>query len=124
MKKISAVVLITILMAGIFKDGFIYLSFKINQSQIIKILCVNKGKPEMKCNGKCHLKTQLEENEKEKKESPYSVPSENKQVIVWLIETTDSSDQLKNNKSNSISIEDHFIPHGDYIDRLFRPPQV
>ncbi len=111
-------------MAGIFKDGFIYLSFKLNQSQIIKTLCINKGKPEIKCNGKCHLKSQLEENEKEKKESPYSVPSENKQVIVWLIETTDSSDQLKNNKSNSISIEDHFIPHSDYIDRLFRPPQV
>lgn len=111
-------------MAGIFKDAVVYVSFKLNQSQIAKTLCINKDKPEMKCNGKCHLKTQLEESKKERKDEPYSVPSENEQIIVWLIESNNLADNLKYGNSNSLNIEDHFIPHDDHIDRFFRPPKV
>ncbi|WP_346883479.1 hypothetical protein [uncultured Algibacter sp.] len=33
--------------------------FELNIDYIIETYCINKEKPELKCNGKCHLATQL-----------------------------------------------------------------
>jgi len=33
--------------------------YVVNYDYIVKELCVNKAKPEMKCNGKCHLMKEL-----------------------------------------------------------------
>ena len=41
--------------------------YVINYEYISKVLCINKDKPKMKCNGKCHLMQELaksSENEK------------------------------------------------------------
>lgn len=37
--------------------------FKINQDKIIAEFCINKDKPEMHCNGHCHLKNELERSQ-------------------------------------------------------------
>lgn len=37
--------------------------FKINQDKIVAAHCVNKNKPEMHCNGHCHLKKELERSQ-------------------------------------------------------------
>ena len=43
------------------------IDYIVNYEYISKVLCVNKAKPKMKCNGKCHLMKELakaSENEK------------------------------------------------------------
>jgi autonomous glycyl radical cofactor GrcA len=50
--------------------------WKINQAAITQKYCVNKAKPALKCNGKCHLKKQLQqaeiaENGMDKNEKPF-----------------------------------------------------
>jgi len=49
---------------------FVMLDFYINQDYIAKNLCVNRDKPMMHCNGKCHLKKKLNEEDKKEHESP------------------------------------------------------
>jgi hypothetical protein len=49
--------------------------FHINQNAIAKAHCVNKDMPELKCDGKCHLKTQLSLLEKEVPQEPSSLPT-------------------------------------------------
>lgn len=44
----------------------IYLNYLTNQEYIAKNLCENRDKPQLKCNGKCHLKKELEKNEERK----------------------------------------------------------
>jgi hypothetical protein len=39
-------------------------NYVLNKEYISKNLCVNKAKPKMHCNGKCHLKKQLEKEDK------------------------------------------------------------
>lgn len=39
----------------------IVVHFKIHQEEIIKEYCVNKDKPEMHCDGHCHLQQELKE---------------------------------------------------------------
>lgn len=48
---------------------FVYAGFEINKSFIVKELCENRDRPEMKCEGKCFLKKRLAAaEEKEKKQ--------------------------------------------------------
>lgn len=43
-------------------NAFLVFEFKLNQHEIERLYCVNKAKPQLHCNGKCHLKKQLVEN--------------------------------------------------------------
>jgi hypothetical protein len=46
-----------------FKQVFIVAHFFIYQDELAEAYCENKDKPEMQCNGKCHLKKELTEDE-------------------------------------------------------------
>ena len=52
--------------------SFITVSYFVNQAKIIELFCINKEKPQLQCNGKCHLATQLAEVENDTEDSPFS----------------------------------------------------
>lgn len=41
--------------------------YAVNYEYISKVLCVNKAKPELKCNGKCHLMKELAKSSESEK---------------------------------------------------------
>lgn len=43
------------------------MQFKVNQSFIASELCENKDKPQMHCNGRCHLKKELDRDAQQEK---------------------------------------------------------
>ncbi len=43
-----------------------------NQTEIIELFCINKEKPKLQCNGKCHLTTQLANVENDTEDAPLS----------------------------------------------------
>ncbi|MBI1288778.1 MAG: hypothetical protein GC178_14515 [Flavobacteriales bacterium] len=45
-----------------------HLNYWMNKDFIASVLCENKDKPEMKCDGKCHLKKEIRKAENEKEE--------------------------------------------------------
>lgn len=55
MKKI----IVIIVFLFVLKPVFPVLEYTIHYDYIAKELCENKAKPEMKCNGKCHLMKEL-----------------------------------------------------------------
>lgn len=57
MKKITLIITFFIL----FKPLFPIVEYVVNYEYVSKVLCVNKEKPELKCNGKCHLMKELAE---------------------------------------------------------------
>lgn len=60
MKQLSAVILIITLSSQfLYKTGLVGY-YSINKEYIATILCINKAKPEMHCDGKCYLKKQVE----------------------------------------------------------------
>ncbi len=40
-----------------------YVEYFLNQDYIAEFLCINKEKPELECNGKCHLVKELEKQQ-------------------------------------------------------------
>lgn len=76
MKK--ALLILTFFM--VFKSLLPVVEYVVNYEYISKVLCVNKAKPELQCNGKCHLMKELakaSENEK---------PITDKRIVVKEVE--------------------------------------
>jgi hypothetical protein len=49
-----------------FSQSVIVADYLINIEYLTKVFCVNKEKPQMKCNGKCHLAKELQKDEEKK----------------------------------------------------------
>ncbi|MBK9734839.1 MAG: hypothetical protein IPO92_07685 [Saprospiraceae bacterium] len=60
-----------------FSKVSVVLVWKTNQKYIIENLCVNKTKPVLKCNGKCHLMNKLNDT-KEDNNAP--IPEKSKEL--------------------------------------------
>ena len=100
------------------------LDYVVNYEYISKELCVNKAKPKMKCNGKCHLMKELAKASEN--ETPIS--SNNKtashELEVLFFE------EIKSFKIASIYFEDRQKANNNYSDlyfylnsdSVFRPP--
>jgi hypothetical protein len=41
-------------------NGIFYAKYQWNKAEITELFCVNKDKPRLKCDGKCHLQTTLQ----------------------------------------------------------------
>jgi hypothetical protein len=54
---------------GIFKIVTPYIAYKLNYKYISTVLCENKKKPQMECNGKCHLSKELKKAAQEESSS-------------------------------------------------------
>ena len=57
-KSISVFLIILLSIPFLYKMGYL-VYFTINKEAIIKEFCVNKANTKLKCDGKCHLKKQL-----------------------------------------------------------------
>ncbi|MEQ3656569.1 MAG: hypothetical protein ABNH00_11950 [Dokdonia sp.] len=68
----KSVVLILVALTMLFKPLWPVADYVANYDYIIKVLCENKDKPELKCNGKCYLSKQLAKEAQESDEAPFN----------------------------------------------------
>ena len=66
MKKIAVIIVLFVFL----KPLFPVLEYAVNYEYISKVLCVNKAKPMMHCNGKCHLMKELAKAQETEKQIP------------------------------------------------------
>ena len=121
-RLLSIILLFAFLLPQLAKVG-IFISFKVNQEYIAKVLCINKDKPKMGCNGKCHLAKELNETENKSDNSPITIT--NKIEITLFIEKHKPL-QFKTQveyleKRTFFDIKQRYT--SSYIDGVFHPPQ-
>ena len=68
MKRIGASILLILFTLQIAYSGLVAVWYYANQQYIATILCVNKDKKEMKCNGKCAMNKKLSQAENSQSE--------------------------------------------------------
>jgi len=61
---ILSFVLISAIMLQVLGKSFIYADYILNKESITQKFCVNKNKPKMHCNGKCHMMMKMKEEDK------------------------------------------------------------
>jgi hypothetical protein len=108
-----------------FSKVYIYASFKINQDKIAKTLCVKKEIKNNCCQGKCHLKKQLDEADKqEQKQTPQNLKEK---VEVLFCQTQTPFDYLKVTLFNENQTLGSYVCDfysSSFITDIFRPPKL
>ena len=100
------------------------IEYAFNYEYISKVLCVNKAKPKMHCNGKCHLMKELAKTSES--EAPIS---SNKKIASHEVEIL-FFEEIKSFKITSIYFDKIQIVNSNYSDlysysnsdSVFRPP--
>ncbi|WP_445718125.1 hypothetical protein [Flavobacterium sp.] len=124
MKKI--VLLISIFMLA--RPAIPFLEYIVNYDYIVKELCENKEKPELKCNGKCHLKKELAKTAEEDKNTSSSDKKQNvkQEIEVLFYEdlkslTSNKGVVFTTNKINSVYQNLYALTA---IQSIFHPPSI
>ena len=101
-----------------------FIEYEINKKYIAEVLCENKDKPEMHCNGKCHLKKQLKKANDVPENEPLSVPvvSNIKELVTLLYERKPFCLKQKNIAKTIVS----YIVNYQFLfeQSIFHPPKV
>lgn len=83
LKGIVSYLLMVVILTGTFSRPMIYAGFAVNKKYIAEKLCVNRGKPVLKCNGKCYLAKKIKlAEEKDKKEERQSQKQPFQEAII------------------------------------------
>ena len=99
------------------------LSYKINKLELIEKFCINKQETIFKCDGKCHLTTELTKAENQQS-APYSnkISEENSSTLFSI---QFKKIKCKNLKKVDLSFDIYSDQKKDnYPNTYFRPPQV
>ena len=123
MKYFGISILVGLFLAQVLSSSLIILNYEVNTSYIIENFCQNIDKPELECNGKCHLKKQIEADSEQKSDTPAS-PTETLLLVLAINDipsldlTFSGSDQ---NSGNSLYLEGEY---SNPLQSIFHPPQV
>jgi hypothetical protein len=69
-KILFVMLLMGAMLAQTFSKSFIVLDYQWNKDYIARVLCVNRNKPEMKCEGKCYLCKKLKKEAGKDRDNP------------------------------------------------------
>ena len=112
--------LLSMMLVYTFSQSVIVTDYLINIEYITKVFCVNKEKPQMKCNGKCHLAKELQKDE-EKKSKNFE-----KSIEISLICETNNTKIVGEKIDLPLSQKDMFIylePLAfEFNSTIFHPP--
>lgn len=115
-------ILLLVWMFYILRPVYPYLEYALNKDYITKVFCINKDKPELKCNGKCHLNQQIKNQEKQNKE--HSVPAQFHIENIILYFT--GNEKLNLIHAYHVDMEFNSAYHFNYsyltVGSIFRPP--
>ncbi len=70
---IFSLILSTLILFNSLRVSLTYAHYKLDPIGFIEKLCINKDKPELQCNGKCHLKKVTESSSKDSKEPTHLI---------------------------------------------------
>lgn len=100
--------------------------YVVNYTYISEVLCENKSTPQKKCNGKCHLKKELNNTFDEKKNSPNSGKTQSVEEIVNLFIHNIKVPVLSHTatEKNKHLGRYVFFYKSFFINNIFHPPAV
>ena len=106
------------------KFSYLVVEFTTNNKAFTEKYCSNKNKPELKCNGKCHLKAELAKASKE------NIPAsqESKNIVILDLLFLETLSEFKFNKlyveKQKVSIAYSRLYFRLHSTGIFHPPTV
>ncbi|MFC4390008.1 hypothetical protein [Flavobacterium quisquiliarum] len=123
MKKYLIVLLSCIILVPSFGSVFVYVSFKLEQQEIVKTICVQRKMVFNTCNGRCELQKSLKKYDDNEKKMQNSLKE--KTELVYILNTSNNTFKLL----EPIEIKAGFSARFDnkpvsVLTETFRPPSL
>jgi len=124
LKKKLSILLILLYSTVLFIPMNPVIHYLLHKKYYSEVLCENKDKPGMHCNGKCHLKKELKEKENNQNNpnSPVPIPNTSKEKYPVLINIFTENIILKKLSKYSMIYLFPFIKD-IYIEIIVPPPE-
>ncbi len=101
--------------------------YVVNYDYIVNVLCVNKDKPQMHCNGKCHLTKELAKEAGAENKNPFSSKTSKTEIPQFII--------FENIKEYTFASEDELFSVENigynpnlnsslFISKILHPPRL
>jgi len=122
LKRWLALFLIVALIGANFQRFFVYAGFEANRSYIAQVLCENKARPFLHCNGRCYLMKKMKQaEEKEKNQEKEGKWSKYQDAFLTGTRINFSLNPFKTGKTYPV----HPAPGiCDSVSAIFQPPQL
>ncbi|WP_394774743.1 hypothetical protein [Flavobacterium sp.] len=123
MKKYLIILLSCIILVPSFGSVFVYASFKLEQQEIVKTICVQRKMVFNSCNGRCELQKSLKKYDDNEKKMQDSLKE--KAELVYILHTSNNTFKL----IEPIEIKADFPAKFDnkpisVLTETFRPPSL
>lgn len=110
----------------LFRPVLPVISYVVNYEYIRSELCENKEKPEMECNGKCHLKKEISKEAEDK--DPVSSPKKTTHMPAELLFCVaviqfDFTDYSIGSEEKNLPDYSNFYDR-EYTSSIFHPPAI
>lgn len=110
------------MLAQTFSKALIVAEYRLNRDYIAKFLCVNRDKPKMHCNGRCHLMKKIKQEEKKDQDNPER-RAENKFEIITATFQPASIAPVRTVSDMEYPVFQESICT-DFASSFFHPPQA
>jgi hypothetical protein len=114
MKFIVVPILILLLLTQTFSKWAMIFQYEINKNYIARVLCENKSRPQLHCNGKCKLMEKMRADEEA------NTPVNNKPVKASLAEAFFLAEKFS--LSVPVSISPSKVFNSSYVLKNYRSP--
>lgn len=96
-----------------------------NYDYIVENFCINKDKPELKCNGQCYLMKQLAEQSDEDQTNPFEKSKKTESSEIVYLEKFNYSIPIATQEESNFFVVYHYnLSINDAISILDPPPKV
>lgn len=102
---------------------FPYLEYYVNYEYIAEVLCINQDKPELECNGKCHLKETIREEADEDSGNSPNTASDFKQEYSLHIATADIQKNPEKPRNTAYADFNLTLP-SQFSEEITHPPEA
>ncbi|MDY0780521.1 hypothetical protein [Tenacibaculum sp. IB213877] len=119
-QKIGIFLLVWLYMIAMLRPIAPFVEYAINYDYISKVLCINKDKPELECNGKCHLMKELKKQQEDDFKSLRISMEEYPVGFISLLSLINTKTLENYTSNNSFFYSDNY----SYLDvkSVFHPP--
>lgn len=120
LKRGITLFLVVVVLLNSFSSALLIAGYEFNKGYITAKFCVNKSKPMLHCNGKCHLQKQLKEEQK-REQNPTTSNKEKQEVVQYCESLSGQSFSIYSvEKINLFSYQENEFP--DVYFSFFHPP--
>jgi hypothetical protein len=123
-KRYLSIALLFCFLTPLFLKVGILTNYIIQYKFYVEVLCVNKNKPELKCNGKCHLAKELKTVDEEPVKPELPQKYKDKTEDIFLIH--DFSNLISSELTNNINSYSNYNPpllSFCFKGNIFQPPE-